>query len=452
MPPLNDTIVARASAPGAAARAIVRISGPGARGLASRLCRPAPERPGVRRVEVSIGGGRCPALALWAEGPASFTGEDTLELVVPANPHLVERLTRACCAVPGVRRAGPGEFSARAYLNNRITLDRAEGVAALIAARSAEDLEAARRLATGRTGRRYARWAAEVATLLALVEAGIDFTEEEDVVPIAPGALADRLDALLADLEAHAQGVEASGPEGLAPLVVLAGAPNAGKSTLFNALLGRERAVVADEVGTTRDVIVETLRLGEEAGPGLAVRLADLPGLEADPGLGPAAARAQHAAREALASADAALLCDPLGRFEPPEGLGAGVPVVRVRTKADLPGGGPGGGRVGEALAVCALDGWRLDALRRAIADAALRVPGGSCAVALGRHAGEIAGASEALREVIASLERSAPSLDGPELVAEGLRRASERLERVIGRISPDDVLGRVFATFCVGK
>ncbi|HZW11320.1 MAG TPA: GTPase [Phycisphaerales bacterium] len=449
MNPGADTIVALASAHGRGERAVVRLSGPHVPAVLHAVASPAPHQRGVSACDVAISERdahlRCRALLLRAVAPASYTGEDTAEFLLPGNPHLVERFIERCCAHEGVRRAGPGEFTARAYLHGRLSLDQAEGVAAIIAARSAADLGAARRLASGETGAAYRAWAEELTVLLALVEAGIDFTDQEDVVPIAPGALLARVEALRAVMASHARARAAEQSAGSLPLVVLVGEPNAGKSTLFNALLGRRRSVVSDEVGTTRDAIVEELHLDEAAGPGLAVRLADLPGLDAAP-TGPAAQAAQGRAIEALSLADAVVHCDPRGRFDGAAWpLHEGVPVLRVRTKADLPGGGHG------EVDVCALDGRRLPVLRRAIADLALG-GAGSCSVTLARHARAIGRAAEILAGLTGGLVPHARALDSPELAADALRGALHQLEDVFGRVTPDDVIGRIFATFCVGK
>lgn len=457
---VGETIVACATAPGRSVRAVVRLSGPAVGTVCSTLLRPAISKRCVRRGAVLVGGRSCPAVVIRSVAPASFTGEDTLEVVLPGNPELVDRFIEACCAVEGVRRAGPGEFSARAYLDGRLALDEAEGIAAVIAARTSDDLAAAQQLASGEVGSMYRAWADELTTLLGLIEAGIDFVDQEDVVPIAPGALQQRLGRVRREMEERSRGGAAETAEGLPPLVVLAGAPNAGKSTLFNALLGRERSVAAMASGTTRDVLVETLALEEAAGPGLAVRLADLPGLESG-ATGAAARAAQTAALETLGRADAVVHCDPEGRFAALDaGVADSVPVLRVQTKADLPGAAQleVAGRAPESagrssdVAVCALDGWHLDVLRRGIADIALRAPGGSCAVALARHAREIGRAARALEAVEAEIDSTARTLDTPELVADGLRSAVDSLGQVLGRITPDDVIGRVFATFCVGK
>ncbi len=463
--PQPTTIVACATAPGRADRAIIRISGPAVADLIEHFVQPTPTARIVSVCEVLLDpsqwGGRlarpsfsCPALVLFAQAPSTYTGEDTLEIILPGNPNLIERVIELLCKCDGVCRAGPGEFSARAYLNNKLSLDEAEGIAALIAARTADDLVAARKLAAGETGSIYRTWADELTTLLALVEAGIDFVDQEDVVPIRPGDLRTRIEHLRAAMTSRAGGELASQAGGNSPLVVLVGPTNAGKSTLFNALLSRTRSVVALQVGTTRDVLIEELHLDETAGPGLTVRLADLPGLDSlsnEAGIPPAfSSSSQALAREAINNADAIIHCDPRGEFTTESwGCPDTTPVLRVRTKADQPGGI---GHHGGDIEVCALDGWHLDVVRRGIADIALRACGGSCSVALARHAREIAHAVERLTTVEAQIDPTAHALDTPELIADGLRSALDLLKHVLGRVTPDEVIGRVFATFCVGK
>ena len=447
--PIGDTIVACSTAPGRSDRTVVRASGTAVGQIAARLLDPDRTSRGVATTSALIGGRPCPAIVLRALAPATYTGEDTLEVILPGNPHLVERFLDECCAIEGVRRAGPGEFSARAYLNGRLSLNEAEGVAALIAARSRDDLDGARRLASGEIGAVYRAWADELTTLLALVEAGIDFVDQEDVVPIRPRDLQDRLERLRGEMARRSSGGIAFASDGLEPLVALAGPPNAGKSTLFNALLGCARSVVADESGTTRDVLIEKLRLDDAVGAGVAVRLADLPGLDADAPTA-AAQAAQAAAIETLRHADAVIACDPAGRFDMFElGIGDDVPVLRVRTKADQP---QRDGADAPDVEVCALNGWHFDVLKRGIADIALRAPGGSCAVAFARHSRQVAGACDAIRQVVDEINPEDASLESPELLADALRHAVDALEQILGRVTSDDVIGRVFATFCVGK
>jgi tRNA modification GTPase len=453
---VGDTIVAVASAPGRSARGIVRLSGAGTREALAQILADPP-RPFDRggfpaRLRAGIAGSsELPLLVAAYRAPRSYTGEDAAELVLPGNPIVLERMVRALCALPGVRQASPGEFTARAFLAERLTLEQAEGVAAVIAAETEEELTAGRELLEGQRGAMYAAWGDELALLLALVEAGIDFVDQEDVVAIDPAELKSRLQRLIAEVESFlggAQGAEAL--HGLAQ-VVLAGRPNAGKSTLFNALLGRRRAVVSDLAGTTRDVLEEQLDLRAEIPGAGAVLLIDLAGLDASGEAwghggesGQIHAQAQHAAREAVGSADVVVWCDPRGEFAGREMAGLPrTPVIRVRTKADLPG--QPGLSGDDAIAVCALDGWNLAVLRRAIADAAYgaaRASGG--AVVWPRHRRALDSALQGMRGAV--------ELEDAELVAQRLREALDALGELIGHISPDDIVGRIFATFCVGK
>ena len=395
-----------------------------------------------------------PCLVLRFVSPRSYTGEDAAELQIPGNPVLAERVLARLLECPGVRLARPGEFTARAFLNNKLSLEQGEGVGALIAARNAEELEAARELSSGRAGELHAQWADEITALLALVEAGIDFTDQEDVVAITPESLGARLGALagaMSDRLGAAAG-EASSDE--LPVVVLAGAPNAGKSTLFNALLGRRRAVESPIAGTTRDALRETLDLSRELPGATGVTLVDLAGLDDAPALGVDAA-AQSRARAEIARAQVVVHCDPTGRFVP-EQIAVTSPrhVIRVRTKADLPvgplqAGGPVSERSDAPIAVCALDGWNLRVLRRAIADGAQGSRTGAHAMLPARHRRAIAAA---LASITGALVLAPRSREQPELVAGRLREAVEAISELTGRISVDDVLGRIFATFCVGK
>jgi len=450
----GDTIIACATAPGLGGRAIVRLSGAAAFEAVGAICvgdaNELRER-GVRAARFRLGATAVvPGMMAIFPGPRSYTGEDVVEIAVPGNPTLVERLiASATGAAAGVRMAGPGEFTARAYLNERLTLAQAEGVASLIAAQGAGELVEARRLLSGERGELYREFADEAMTLLALVEAGIDFTDQEDVVAIAGEDLRRRALALASRIEdvlGSAAGAEARSD---VPRVALAGAPNAGKSTLFNALLGRVRAVVSDEAGTTRDVLEEKLDLSRDISGGGEVMLCDTPGVEGE-ARDETDGKAQEASRGFVGEADVVVWCDPSGRFEAGElSAAAGGRVIRVRTKADLPRE-----RSGEAaLEVSALDGFHLPSLRRAIADAAWGGSGGGeRSGVLPRHRRALRTAAAEFLAIGAELPENRRNIAEPELVSGRLRAALDCLGELTGRMTPDDVIGRVFATFCVGK
>lgn len=496
-----DTILAVASAPGVSSRAIIRVSGVGVADLCERvLTSPdrkgagqAPTHPDAFASQLSLPG--VPilrTLAIRFHAPHSYTGEDVLEIQLPGNPHLIERIVRGMLAHSftvgarhgathrhTIRLAHPGEFTARAYFNRKLTLDQAEGVAATIAARTREQLDASRQLLDGHTGQSYRDLADECETLLALVESGIDFADQEDVVPIAPRVLRDRLLVLNQRIASHLNNEGASESASALPKIAIVGRPNAGKSTLFNALLGRERAVASPLAGTTRDVLVEPLELSKDSPGSGQVLLMDLPGLDTvvqntrerivpapDRPHAPApqspAALAQVSAREALFLADAIIWCDPTGRFDSQQEVDslalsreqlAKVPILRVRTFGDQIGLVDASGRPRDSvISVCALDGWNLGVLRRALADLACSASAGHLASLLPRHRLALRRSTASIAEAIDSFDPAARSLSSPELVADSLRNALDSLGELVGVISPDDVLGRVFATFCVGK
>ncbi len=448
---MDDTIVARASAPGRSARALIRISGPGARDLWRELnaTRVGGENSsdferGLWRGRLNLGQGRALAVDLLTfAGPASLTGEDVVELALPGNPVLVERIVDLLTQRDGWRSAGPGEFAARAYFRGKLSLDEAEGIAQTIAAESAQDLTAAEELLRGRTGNQYRAWADAIATLLALVEAGVDFTDQEDVVPISAEDLASRLRELAAEIDEFTGSAAGGELRVDVPRVVLAGPPNAGKSTLFNALLGRERAVASPMAGTTRDVLSEPLELGD-VWPGAGeVVLVDLAGLHDAAALptNTIDAQADARAREEISRADLVLHCNASGSFDGLSGVDESR-VLRVRTKGDVPS------REGEAgdVSVCAMDGWHVRELLRTIAERSFG--GGVRASLMPRHRIALGNARRAIDD---AREATGEVLEA-ELVAVPLREALDALGELTGDISPDDIIGRIFSTFCVGK
>ncbi len=439
--PLSDTIVARCTPPGRSLRAMIRLSGPATPEICARTLGDELEPRQATATSLKLGAASLPILAVRYQAPASYTGEDALEIQLPANPLLLERVLSDFIA-QGARPAEPGEFSARAYLNAKLTLAQAEGVGAMIAARTESQLKAARQLLAGQAGAAFADWADRTAHLLALVEAGIDFTDQEDVVAVPPATLAASLDEISNEITSQLARSTGTTPR-TQPLVAIVGKPNAGKSSLFNAMLGHTRAVASDQQGTTRDAIIEPLNLSAQGGP--EILLADLPGLDALSD-SPADAAAQRAANETIASADLIIHCDPHARFDE-LAIPDDRPTIRVRTKADLPGPTTG-------LGVCALDGWNLAALNAAITDALDSVHETESDL-IPRHRRVLESALANLRsarDLVGATPYCPTALAYPELIAGELRLSLDSLGELCGRITPDDVIGRVFTSFCVGK
>jgi tRNA modification GTPase len=465
----SPTILAIASPPGRSLRGIVRISGAMCFALLEpHLQLPAIVARGFHRAQLSLSAfQRLSVSAFVFPGPRSYTGEDSIELQLPGNPILLERVIDALIASArardiDARRAEPGEFTARAFLNGRLSLTQAEGVAATIAAQSDAELGAARLLVSGRLAEFAHNLADDLAAALALVEAGIDFTDQEDVVAIAPADLHARLLDLrdrLNDQLAHAVGVEQLRA---IPWVVLVGEPNAGKSALFNALLGRERAVVSAISGTTRDVLAEPLAIDADHGKA-EVMLVDLAGLD-ELDQSPMNALMQARAREALDRAELRLRCVPAGAHKstsPQIHKSTSLhDEIIVRTKCDLDRSANSSIVNRESaipLLVSAQTGEGLHGVRRAIAqrlsDRAVSLAAGTLALQP-RHESAMRSALASLNEAIALIAplRDARSLPNLELIAFVMRAALDQLASLAGDMTPDDILGRIFATFCVGK
>ncbi len=443
-PDRNDTIVAPATPPGTGAIAIVRVSGPGSRQVLSRVFRPAgggslPERRPVLgdvldREGVPIDRG----LATWFPGPRSYTGEDLAELSVHGAPVVVDELVRACVAA-GARPAEPGEFTFRALRAGKLDLAQAEAVRDLVLAATPAQARIAARQLAGEVGAALEPVAAAVLDLLADLEAGLDFAEEED---LGPGG--DEISRRARDLEGRLRELLAAGElaarvrEGVR--VVLLGPPNAGKSTLFNALVGRERAIVTPEPGTTQDTVEETILVR-----GMPVILVDTAGVRETGSLAEreGVRRALSVAEGATVVLDVYSLADP---FRPAGEVAPGH--LRVATHADRPGDRPPSPG---SLVVSPVTGAGMDELRARIA-AAAGAPGGaplpSVALASARHREAAARAADALREAAGMAGRGEP----PEAVALPLREALRFLREILGDVDPERVLGRIFSRFCIGK
>lgn len=426
----GDTIVAISSAVGAAPRMIVRMSGPDAIRIASKVVDHFPDL-GASPVRLRFRNAiSIPATVYRFDAPHSVTAEHVIEVHLPGNVWIVRQLIDELMT-HGARQAEPGEFTARAFFNGRIDLTEAEGVAAIVSARSEAELNAARQLMSGELARRLQLPMDELADTLALVEAGIDFSDEP-VSFLSESDAVMRLDSIASALRLlleHSPRFERISHE---PRVVLAGRPNAGKSTLLNALAGFDRAVVSPVAGTTRDAIGAVVHLRR----GL-VRVIDVAGLESQTN-DALEQQMQNASKRAIEQADIIVrLIDPSDPERP--ALDAHLTVL---TKADLE-------------AVQALDGLRVSArtgfgmpeLRAKLDELCFGQDMADPSVALtARHV-------RAVEEALSAIRRARTSMrSGAEIVALELREALDQLGSIRGTISSDDVLGRVFARFCIGK
>lgn len=432
---MTDTLFALATPPGRGAIAVIRLSGPGVaaalEGLGAGM--PEPRRASLRTLrrgdEVLD-----QALILRFVAPHSYTGEDAAELHLHGGRAVVEAVSAALLDL-GLRPAEPGEFTRRAFQNGRMDLTRAEAVADLIDAETAAQARQALGQLDGALARTYAGFRARLLRALALVEAEIDFPDEDVPDQLAQQA-GPELDALTAALDAALADAGRGERVRDGYRVVLIGETNAGKSALFNALVEREAAIVTAIPGTTRDVLDAELEIG-----GYRVRLSDTAGLRDSDD--PVEAEGVRRARARAEAADLRIWVRGPGD---PEGDSAAY--VRpddlvVFSKADLgtPLAGPG-------LAVSAATGQGLDALRVALAGRVARDLAGADfpPVTRARHRRRL----EAARAAVAAAR--ARLADAPELAGDDLRRAADALAAVTGEVGVEDILGEVFSSFCIGK
>ena len=467
---LAEPIVAIATASGRGAIGIVRVSGRGLGPLARALCGRAlaPRHATLVSFLDRAGEPIDRGLAVHFPAPHSYTGEDVLELQAHGGPVVLQLLLARCLEaaaemeddaagprLPGLRLARPGEFTERAFLNDKLDLAQAEAVADLIDASTEAAARSAARSLDGAFSREIARLAEAIVELRLLVEATLDFPEEEIEFLERAGAR-----VRLADAKAQVAAVLATARQGAllheGMRVVLAGQPNVGKSSLLNALAGAELAIVTDIPGTTRDKVGETIQI-----EGVPVHVTDTAGLRdaAD------AVEAIGVARSwsAIGAADAVVFLRDLTRIGEPdydagerrivERLAAEVPaarIVEVLNKADAVDPVPSAARGTGALVVSARTGAGLGDLRAALLGRAGWDPAGEGVFhARARHV-------DALRRAALHLdaaERHAAAGDQAlELVAEELRAAHDALGEITGRFTADDLLGAIFGRFCIGK
>ena len=445
---MTDTIAAVATPAGRGGVGIIRVSGPKAGEIAAAVCgRCPPPRQAVRasfrdrQGEVIDDG-----LALFFAAPASFTGEDVLELQGHGSPQALALLLQ-CVLRLGARLAEPGEFTRRAFLNEKLDLAQAEAVADLIDAATASAARAAARSLSGEFSRRIGELRDALVRLRMFVEATLDFPEE-DIEFIEQARARDQLttveQALIRVLAAARHGQRLHD----GARIVLAGAPNVGKSSLLNALAGEELAIVTPIAGTTRDTVSARLDL-----EGLPVEVIDTAGLRAT--ADPVESIGIQRARAAIAEADLAILlveatCADPERFWDAlaEELPRGQPRLRLLTKIDLAPEAVTAAAATAALAISARTGQGIDVLRRELAARLGHDPREEGAfIARARHVHAIERAQTHLTAARAELHAGAL-----ELFAEALRLAHDALGEITGEFTADDLLGEIFSRFCIGK
>jgi tRNA modification GTPase len=440
---LSDPIVALATPPGRAALAVIRLSGSGAFDVAARVITGFRAHPARRATLASFheGGGRSIDRGLYTTfpGPHSYTGEDLVELSCHGGLLVPSRLLAALHAA-GARPAAPGEFTRRAVLNGKLDLVQAEAVGDLIDATAPAQAQAALNQLEGGLSRRLVALRESLIEIQALLSYDIDFPEEDDG-PVAPARIAGQIESAAAQIRRLVATAPSAERLREGALMVFAGRPNAGKSSLFNALLGSERALVTEIPGTTRDAIEAhtdflgwPVRLADTAGLWNAPEKIDRMGVEVS--------------RRYLAAADLVLLCVEAGREvgEDEDAIAEARPTLLVRTKADL------AAKAGQGIAVSALTGEGLGVLRRAAAERVfadrINLADLEPGLTRERHRTTLSRALAALGGAVPHLGSGGDAV----LAAHHVRQAADALEELLGFIDIEEVLDRVFGSFCVGK
>ncbi|CAN1487739.1 ThdF Predicted GTPase [Paracoccaceae bacterium] len=427
-----DTIYATATARGRSGLAVVRISGPAAFTAGASLCGslPAPRIAGLRRLNWA-GELLDEALVLCFADGASFTGETVVELQVHGGPAVLGAVLLALSEQPGLRLAEAGEFTRRALENGVLDLAQVEGLADLIDAETEAQRRQAVRVLSGAVGDRVEGWRRDLIRAGALLEATIDFADEDVPVDVSPEVLA-LIDGLTADLGREAAGVTAAERIRDGFEVAIVGAPNVGKSTLLNQLAGREAAITSEIAGTTRDVIEVRMDIA-----GLPVTFLDTAGLrETDDRL------EQAGIDRALSRAEAADLRVFLTE-------GGEVPRLLLRDEDIVVFGKSDTKPVIIGLSVSGRTGDGVSELMARIGEVLQRRVASAGALVRERHRIAVTSAIAALVEARAEVVRGDSRV---ELAAEHLRRAVRSLDALVGRVDVDDLLGEIFASFCIGK
>ncbi|AGB43340.1 small GTP-binding protein domain protein [Mesorhizobium australicum WSM2073] len=439
----GDSIVALSSGRLPAGVAVVRISGPQTRFVVETIvCGMVKARAAVlRRFRAPDGTVLDNGLVLFFPGPASFTGEDVAEFHVHGGRAVVARMVETIAGFEGVRHAEPGEFTRRAFFNGKVDLVETEALADLVNAETEAQRRFAIQNAGGAQSALYLGWRRRLIHARAMIEAEIDFADEDDV----PGSVSDTVwsdvRSMISEIDRHIVGFHAAEIIRDGFEVVILGAPNAGKSSLFNALAQRDAAIVTDEPGTTRDLLEVVLDLR-----GLRVRLTDTAGLREAPGK--IEAIGIEKARAKADCADLLLLLEDAADPKDAGPLPMSTPALRVGTKLDLLDKRATQDAAGRyEFGISVIDGTGVDGLLAEI----------------GRRAAEAAGVSgdvlpsrlrhvELLDAANRHLHRAADERMPQELRAEELRLAADRLGRIVGAVDVEDLLDVIFSRFCIGK
>ena len=452
---LETTILAVATPPGQSVRGMIRVAGPNAVALVSGVLEDQlPHTTGV--VAVRIGGefSSLPALAMVFTAERGPIGQPVVELWLPGNPNLLHRLLNRLLqrgAACGARLASPGEFTARSWMLGRMDLTQAEGVGLLVSAEHTAAVRAAHRLLVGGTGDRIKELREQILDLLAALEAGIDFSDQEDVRFLPVEQVRSTLSDLLQSLQLfHERGIPLERFQG-APRIMVVGPPNAGKSTLCNALLAGDRFLTAPVEGTTRDLVATPWELPAPGGS-LDVMLVDSPGVfdenhAVDLGSNHLSEQASQNHEDALLSANVILSCQVSGNKHPE--WTEDHRVIRVHTKIDL--FCAESSSECDGVSVSARTRIGLDQVKSQILEKLMDFNGqGADDVALREsHWSNIRQAIQSLQ----AAQRIAQQDNCPdELVCEALLLVRHAFDEVLGDRDPEAVFDRVFSSFCIGK
>lgn len=469
---VDDTIVAISSAPGGGARGIVRVSGPEALATVKRVFAPHATSESDRRNMTACRGFRAypgsislsegcdiPAVVQVFRAPRSYTKQDLIEIHVIGSPPVLDMIVGRVLE-HGARQAEPGEFTARAYLGGAMTLPEAEAVAATINAQTAAQMRAARKLMRGHLADRVNAWREDLIDLLSLVTADIDFAEEP-IDFIQPELIATRIKSLRTEIDTIVAKADAGRRFDAIPRVQLLGPPNAGKSTLINRICGYDRAVASPVSGVTRDLLAAMARIGDRD-----VEFVDAAGI--DDNRDQLIADGRRMALDHARHADAVCIVIDAANPPPVEQLdvlmaATDAPIIIAINKSDLLDA-DSIGRISRDLAdrfakpvvaVSALTGQSVDSLKKSVANALESAAGDEQDDVLTvnhRQRQALEGARGSLDRCLETVIQASATLDVAELVAFDLTEALDALSQITGAVTTDDLLTRIFSSFCIGK